>query len=169
MSFNKRLKSLKMILFDVDCVLTDGKLYLADSGYELSFNARDGLGMKMLMDNGVICGVISGRDAKVVDIRMEELGITEVHQGIKNKMQIYENLKKKYELENEQIAFVGDDIPEVDIFKKVGISFAVGDAHEIAKKHADYVTNNNGGMGAVREVCDMILKTKDVELYVPKN
>ncbi|TYB31668.1 MAG: HAD hydrolase family protein [Candidatus Mcinerneyibacterium aminivorans] len=169
MSFEDALKKLKMVLFDVDGVLTDGRLYLHEDGYELkSFNARDGLGMKMLMDNGIVCGIISGRDAKTVDIRMRELGITEVHQGISDKIAVYEQLKEKYGFDDKEIAFVGDDVPEIKIFKRVGVAFAVKNAHELARNYADYVTNNNGGMGAVREVCDLILKSRGKEPYVPK-
>ena len=169
MSFEDALEKLKMVLFDVDGVLTDARLYLQEDGYELkSFNARDGLGMKMLMDNGIVCGIISGRDAKTVDIRMRELGITEVHQGISDKIAVYEQLKDKYSFDDEEIAFVGDDVPEIEIFKKVGVAFAVQNAHELARNYADYVTNNNGGMGAVREVCDLILKSRGKEPYVPK-
>jgi len=170
MTFEDALRKIKMVLFDVDGVLTDGKIYLDKNGFEYkSFNARDGLGMKMLMDNGIVCGIISGRDSESVNIRMNELGIKEVYQGIKNKLKLYKELKEKYSLNDAEIAFVGDDIPEVKIFKEVGIAFSVSNAHKIAKNHADYVTNNNGGMGAVREVCDLILKSKGIKLYVPEN
>ena len=169
MTLYEQLKKIKMVLFDVDGVLSDGRIIIDNNGMEYkSFYARDGLGIKMLIDHGIVCGVITGRESGIVTHRMEELKIEEVHQGVKDKLKVYEDIKTKYGFDDSEIAFVGDDIPELDIFMKVGIAFAVGDAHPELKKYADYITQAKGGKGAVREITDLIMEAHGWPLYVPK-
>lgn len=164
----EKLLAIKMVLFDVDGVLSDGQVYIDNNGIETkSFYVRDGIGIRMLVEHGIICGVITGRSSKIVDIRMKELGMQEIHQGVKDKLLIFNDILLKYALTHEECIFVGDDVPDIEVFKKVGIAVAPGDADELAKKHADLIMNAPGGKGAVRELTDMIMNAHGWELFVP--
>jgi len=154
-------KKTKLLILDVDGVLTDGSIILGNKGNEFkSFHVRDGHGIKMLIKAGIPVAVITGRDSKVVDRRAKELGITEVYQKSFNKIEAYTHIKNKFSLRDSEIAYIGDDIVDLPLIKRVGLSFAVADSPEEVKSHASAVTKNRGGRAAAREVTDLILKAK---------
>jgi 3-deoxy-D-manno-octulosonate 8-phosphate phosphatase (KDO 8-P phosphatase) len=168
MTFEDQLKKIKLIIFDVDGVLTDGSLYMDDEGREYkAFHSRDGLGMKMLLSKGIVLAIVTGRRSRLVDQRARDLGITEVYQGIRDKLSVFETLKEKYHISDDETACVGDDIPELEVFKRTGIAFTVSDAHERMKQEADYVTQLPGGRGAVREITDLIMKAHGWDPFIP--
>ncbi len=149
---------IKLVIFDVDGVLTDGSLYLGDDGQEYkAFNSRDGHGMVMLMQSGVGIGIITGRTSEVVKIRMQSLGIQHVFQGHRDKSPPYEKLKHNLALTDEYIAYVGDDVVDLPIMRRAGLAIAVQDAHPLVKQHAHWQTPNRGGRGAARDVCELIM------------
>jgi 3-deoxy-D-manno-octulosonate 8-phosphate phosphatase (KDO 8-P phosphatase) len=154
----KKIKLINYLILDVDGVLTDGSIIIDDLGNETKhFNVRDGHGLKLLMRAGIDIILITGRTSQVVEHRARELGITEVYQGAKNKVEILEEIFRKNNISGESVAYIGDDIVDIPVFKKVGLSVAVADASEHARKSADYISKSNGGQGAVREICEMIL------------
>ncbi|MBI5408365.1 MAG: HAD-IIIA family hydrolase [Nitrospirae bacterium] len=155
----EKAKNIKLLILDVDGVMTDGSIILDNEGNELKrFHVRDGHGLKMLQKAGIKIAIITGRKSDVVDRRAAELGITEVYQKIFKKSVVYEELIKKYGLSNENIAFMGDDIVDVELFKRAALTAAPADADEEAKKYAHIITKKNGGRGAVREFTDLLLK-----------
>ncbi|MBI4683992.1 MAG: HAD-IIIA family hydrolase [Nitrospirae bacterium] len=154
-------KNIKLVIFDVDGVLTDGRIILDNEGNEFkAFHVRDGHGIKMLIRAGVKVALITGRQSKVVARRAKELGITEVFQKCYDKREAYKRIKKKFSLRDNEIAYVGDDIVDLPLMKSVGLSFAVADSSYEVRSHATEVTKNPGGKCAVREVTDLILKAK---------
>jgi 3-deoxy-D-manno-octulosonate 8-phosphate phosphatase (KDO 8-P phosphatase) len=154
-------KGIKLLILDVDGVLTDGSIILDNEGNEFkSFHVRDGHGIKMLEKVGIKVAIITGRHSKVVERRAHELGITEVYQRCHIKSVAYEHLLEKMGLKDNEVAYIGDDIVDIPIFKRVGLSVAVADATDETKKEALLITKNKGGRGAVREVCEFILKSK---------
>lgn len=156
-------KKIKLLILDVDGVLTDGSIILDNEGNEFKvFHVRDGHGIKMLEKAGVKVAIITGRHSKVVERRAHELGITEVYQRCHIKSVAYEHLLEKIGLNNEEVAYMGDDVVDIPIFRRVGLSVAVADATEETKASAMMVTKNRGGRGAVREVCEFILKSKGI-------
>ena len=158
-TINRKASKIKLLLLDVDGVMTDGSIILDNNGNELKrFHVRDGHGIKMLQNVGITVGIITGRKSKVVEVRAKELGIKEVHQKIYKKSAVYENLLKKYKCKDENVAFMGDDIVDQELLKRAGLSAAPCDAEELAIKYADIVTKKGGGRGAVREFSDLILK-----------
>jgi len=155
----KKIKSVTFLMLDVDGVLTDGKIIIDDLGNETKhFNVRDGHGLKMLIRAGIQVVLITGRTSKVVEYRARELGIKEIYQGSKNKVENLEEILRKKRISGEQVAYVGDDLVDIPVFRRVGFSVAVEDASEYAKESADYITERKGGQGAVRELCEIILK-----------
>ncbi|MES9943834.1 3-deoxy-manno-octulosonate-8-phosphatase KdsC [Candidatus Thiodiazotropha sp. CDECU1] len=156
-----KARGVKLVIFDVDGVLTDGSLYLGDDGQEYkSFNSRDGHGMKMLQKSGVVIGIITGRTSEVVRIRMASLGIEHVYQGKLDKLPAYEELRDKLGLSHDQVAYVGDDVVDLPIMRRVGLAIAVNDAHPFVLQHAHWQTPHNGGRGAARDVCEMVLQAQ---------
>ncbi|MBK5962851.1 3-deoxy-D-manno-octulosonate 8-phosphate phosphatase [Thiocystis minor] len=154
----ERAARIRLVIFDVDGVLTDGSLYLGDDGQEYkAFHSRDGLGMTLLQETGVRLAVITGRTSKVVQLRMENLGISEIYQGYRDKLPAYEELKRRLSLTDDVIAYVGDDVVDLPIMRQVGLAIAVGDAHPRVQQHAHWHTRAGGGQGAAREVCELIL------------
>lgn len=152
---------IRLVIFDVDGVLTDGSLYLADDGQELkAFNSRDGHGMKMLQETGVEIGIITGRTSKVVETRMQSLGVKYLYQGQQEKLPAFEELLKKLSLTPEQVAYVGDDVVDLPILIRVGLAIAVQDAHNLVKQHSHWTTPNPGGRAAARDVCEMIMQAQ---------
>ncbi|MCG8016889.1 MAG: 3-deoxy-manno-octulosonate-8-phosphatase KdsC [Candidatus Thiodiazotropha sp. 'RUGA'] len=159
---HEKAKAVKLVIFDVDGVLTDGGLFLGDDGQEYkAFHSRDGHGMKMLQYTGVVIGIITGRTSEVVRLRMESLGIEYVYQGKLEKLPAYEELKQKLGLSDEQIAYVGDDVVDLPIMRRVGLAIAVQDAHPFVLQHAHWQTPHGGGRGAARDVCEMIMQAQD--------
>lgn len=159
----ERAARIRLVIFDVDGVLTDGSLYLGDDGQEYkAFNSRDGHGMVMLQEGGVRLAIITGRTSRVVQMRMESLGIQDIYQGYREKLPAYEELKQRLGLADEVIAYVGDDVVDLPIMRRVGLAIAVGDAQAAVKRHAHWCTQAHGGRGAAREVCEMILTAQGV-------
>jgi 3-deoxy-D-manno-octulosonate 8-phosphate phosphatase (KDO 8-P phosphatase) len=157
-----KIRGIRLLILDVDGVLTDGRIIMDDEGKETKhFNVKDGHGIKMLMRYGIDVVLLTGRKSKVVEHRARDLGITEVHQGIHNKVEIFSEILGKRTLESNHVAFIGDDVVDIPLLKKVGFSVAVADATEEVIKSVDYITAKKGGDGAVREVCDLILRCQD--------
>jgi 3-deoxy-D-manno-octulosonate 8-phosphate phosphatase (KDO 8-P phosphatase) len=155
----EKIKRIKLLILDVDGVLTDGRIIIDDLGNETkNFDVRDGHGLKLLMRYGIDVVLLTGRKSKVVEHRAEELGINEVYQGTKNKVEVLERILRKRDIGSDNIAYMGDDIVDVPVFRKVGFSVAVADAMVYVKKASDYITERRGGRGAVREICEIILQ-----------
>jgi len=153
---------IKLVVFDVDGVLTDGSLFVGDDGQEYkAFHSRDGLGMKLLRKSGVEIGIITARTSDVVKHRMENLDIQHVYQGRLDKLPALEELLAKLGLSFEQTAYVGDDIVDLPVMRQVGLAIAVQDAHPLAKQHAHWQTPHGGGRGAARDVCELIMEAQN--------
>ncbi|HEC14074.1 MAG TPA: 3-deoxy-manno-octulosonate-8-phosphatase KdsC [Acidiferrobacteraceae bacterium] len=149
---------IKLLLFDVDGVLTSGQLFIGDDGQEhKAFHSRDGHGIRMLQDSGVPVGLITGRTSQVVKHRAKDLDIKHVYQGERDKLPAYIALCKKLGLTLDQVAFVGDDVVDLPIMLKTGLAVAVQDAHPLVKQHAHWTTPSRGGRGAGRDICELIL------------
>lgn len=156
-----KASQIRLVIFDVDGVLTDGSLFLGDDGQEYkAFNTKDGHGMKMLQASGVEIGIITGRTSQVVALRMEGLGICHLYQGQREKLPAYEALKTELGLQDGQIAYVGDDVVDLPIMRRVGLAIAVKDAHHLVTRHAHWQTENGGGKGAAREVCELLMEAQ---------
>lgn len=152
---------IRLVIFDVDGVLTDGSLFYGDDGQEYkAFNSKDGHGMVMLRECGIRIGIITGRSSEVVRIRMEGLGVEQVYQGQKDKLPAYEQMKADLGLSDEQVAYVGDDVVDLPVMSRVGLSIAVADAHELVCEKADWRTLAGGGKGAAREVCELLMRAQ---------
>jgi 3-deoxy-D-manno-octulosonate 8-phosphate phosphatase (KDO 8-P phosphatase) len=160
-SIGKKAKKIRLLLLDVDGVLTDGRIILDNQGNELkAFHVRDGHGIKLAQNAGIVVGIITGRNSEVVNIRARELGITEVHQGAHEKGATYETIIAKYGIKDDETAFIGDDIVDIPVFQRVGLAVTVADADPAVKPYVDMVTETAGGRGAVREVINIILKNQ---------
>ena len=156
-----KLKRIKLLLLDVDGVLTNGSVIYDDTGAETKvFHIKDGLGIRMLMDAGIEVGIVTGRTSRALRHRCDNLGISLVFDQVRDKTGVLEVVSKERGVKAEHIAFVGDDLVDIPLMKKVGLSVAVADAHETVLEHADMVTAAKGGAGAVREVCEAILKAQ---------
>jgi 3-deoxy-D-manno-octulosonate 8-phosphate phosphatase (KDO 8-P phosphatase) len=157
----EKAKKIKLLILDVDGVLTDGRLFFDNEGNEYkSFHARDGHGIKLLRQTGVDVAVISGRKSNMVALRMKNLGIELVYQGHENKRSAFMEIIEKTGLTPEQAAHVGDDLLDLPIMVRVGFAIAVNDANFAVKQYADWCTTLPGGQGAVREVCDFIMQAQ---------
>jgi len=157
----KRLANIELLLLDVDGVLTDGDITYSDSGEQIkSFNSKDGLGLRLLMDSGVGVGIITGRKSKALEYRCKNLGIGLLFDGIKDKSKVLDKITLQTGIATRNIAFVGDDLIDLPVMKRVGFSFCVSDASCDVKNHSDIITSQKGGHGAVREICESILKAK---------
>lgn len=152
-------QKIKLVAFDVDGVLTDGSLTFDEFGHEYkTFNAKDGQGIVNLNNAGIITAVITARNNGTVEHRAKNLNIKELHQGSKNKIATLEEIMAKYQIKFDEIAYMGDDLPDICILEKVGLKGCPFDAVDEVKKVANFVSTKNGGRGAVREFCDYILK-----------
>ena len=157
-----RASRIRLLICDVDGVLTDGRLYFTPDGQEFKgFHARDGHGVKLLQRTGVATAVISGRQSSAVALRMDSLGVKHVYQGRENKLEPFEELLAKLKLTPDQTAFVGDDILDLPLMRRAGLAIAVADAHFSLRDHAHWITSQPGGHGAVREVCDLIMQAQN--------
>jgi N-acylneuraminate cytidylyltransferase len=160
---NKNMKDInfdkiKCVLSDSDGVLTDGGMYYSENGDELKkFNTKDGKGFELLREKGYITGIITGENINLVKRRAEKLKLDEVFLGVKDKIKILDEICDKYDLKYENVAYIGDDINDLEIMKKVGLSCSVKNAVQSVKKVSDYITSLNGGNGAIREVVELIL------------
>ncbi|NIP73865.1 MAG: 3-deoxy-manno-octulosonate-8-phosphatase KdsC [Gammaproteobacteria bacterium] len=156
-----RARRVRLVIFDVDGVLTDGSLFIGDDGQEYkAFNSRDGHGMKMLRNSGVEVAIITGRTSEVVKHRVADLGITHVYQGQLDKVAAFEHLVQRLGMDHAQTAYVGDDVVDLPVMRRVGFAVAVQDAHELVRKHAHWQTPNGGGRGAARDVCELIMEAQ---------
>ncbi len=153
-------KKIKLFIFDIDGVLTDGKIIYTDTGQELKFfDVKDGHGIKIMQRAGIEAAFITARNSKVVQVRAEDLGIKYVYQGNLNKLEAFDDLLTKTGLDPAEVAYIGDDIIDLPILTRVGLSFAVGDAVDEVKGAVDVVTAKFGGNGAVREAVELLLKS----------
>ena len=155
----ERASRIRLVLLDVDGVLTDGRILLSSDGVEgRSFHARDGHGIRMGQRGGLLFGILSGRESRVVKDRAEELYINEVHQGVFDKGIRYEEIAERLQLKDDAVCYVGDDVVDVPILRRVGLAVAPCDATPEAIEAAHFVTHRRGGEGAVREVVDLLLR-----------
>ena len=153
------INKIKLAAFDVDGVLTDGSLVFDEFGHEYKvFNAKDGQGIVNLNNAGIVTAIITARNNGTVEHRAKNLNIKELHQGSKNKIETLEGIMKKYNFGFDEIAYMGDDLPDICILEKVGLKGCPNDAVDEVKAIANFVSAKNGGRGAVREFCDYILK-----------
>ena len=158
---SNRLKDIKVLILDVDGVLTDGGIIYNDDGSETKmFNVRDGLGLRLLMKAGIKICLVTGRRSAALYRRCKDLGIDHIFDGIQNKAAVLDVILEKTGVDAEQIAFVGDDLPDLPLMRRVGVSIAVADAHETVCDSAEIITSARGGKGAVREVCEAILRAQ---------
>lgn len=158
----ERARQIKLVIFDVDGVLTDGRLLFDLDGNEYkTFHAQDGQGLKLLRDQGIEVGVISGRSSPIVAQRLSNLGIQYVQQGQENKIAAFESLLDQLQLSPHQTAHVGDDLPDIALMKRAGLAIAVADANPSVLPFTQWQTSRQGGHGAAREVCDMLLFAQD--------
>lgn len=152
-------KAVKLMIFDVDGVMTDGGLYYTESGEELkAFNTLDGHGLKMLQASGVKLAIITGRTSKLVEHRARNLGLDYLYQGAHNKLEVFQQLLQEAGVQPEQCGYMGDDVVDLPVMRRVAFSVAVPDAPQIVRQHADYVTVARGGFGAVREACELVMR-----------
>lgn len=157
----QRILPIRLIAFDVDGILTDGGLYLSDSGEEFKrFNSLDGHGLKMLKASGVELAIITGRTSRCVEMRAKNLGIAHVYQGVEKKWDAMQDLLGKLGLAPEVAAFMGDDVVDLPAMRRVGLAFTVPNAPPVVLEHAHYATKRRGGNGAVREICELIMSAQ---------
>ena len=157
----EKAAKIKLLVFDVDGVLTDGSLIVGDDGEEYkAFYSKDGLGMKMLQQTGVKIAVITARTSDVVLHRMQNLGIKHIYQGQLEKLPAFEKILTELDLSDEQAAYVGDDVIDLPVMLRAGLAITVADAHPLAKQHAHWQTPQPGGRGAARDVCELIMQAQ---------
>jgi len=162
----KALAKVRLLILDVDGVLTDGRIIMNDRGEETKhFNAKDGHGLRMLMQAGIEVALISGRRSGAAEFRARDLGITEVHMGVKDKAGVCADLIQRKKLGKAEICCMGDDLPDLPLFERAGIAIAVADAVPEIRAAAAFSAKNRGGKGAVREICEAILKAKGLWPY----
>ncbi len=161
MDLNKIASDIKLLAFDVDGVMTDGSITYDENGIEYkTFNAKDGHGLAKMAKSGYITAIITGRNNGTVDRRATDLRVTEVYQGVKNKLPILEAIMQKYELNFSQVAYMGDDEPDIKILENVAIAACPNDAVENVKKVCNFISDRDGGKGAVRQLCDLIYNNR---------
>jgi len=155
------LKKVRLLLLDVDGVLTDGTITYNEDGSETKhFHVRDGLGIRLLMDAGIGVAIVTGRSSRALHHRCRNLGIEEIYDGVGDKGALISQIEARTGISREEMAFVGDDLPDLPLMRRVGISVAVADGHPAVREAADMTTAVPGGKGAVREVCEVILKAQ---------
>ncbi len=160
--FRKRAQKVKLLLMDVDGVLTDGRIYYVPAprgGFieTKTFHSRDGLGIRIAHESGLKSGVLSGRRSPVVEHRIKELGIHFARQGVLEKLEPYESILREARLPDSAVCYMGDDLVDLPILKRAGLAVGVSDGHPLLRRHVHYVTRQPGGLGAVRETIELIL------------
>ena len=161
MDLKEKASKIKLLVFDVDGVMTDGSITYDENGVEYkTFNAKDGHGLAKMVRNGFLTAVITGRKNGTVDRRAVDLRFSEVYQGVKNKLPILEAIMQKYELDYSQVSYMGDDEPDIPILGKVAISACPADAVKKVQDICNFVSSKDGGKGAVRELCDFIYESQ---------
>lgn len=157
-----KAEGIKLLVLDVDGILTTGALYYLSDGTDMrGFHIHDGLGIQLLQKTGVTVAVISGKHSEAVVRRLAELKIEHTYLGHDDKIPAYEELKTKLSLNDDQVAYMGDDLPDLPLLRRAGLAITVPNAVEIIQQHADYITKTKGGKGAVREACEFIMKSKN--------
>lgn len=157
----QRIQAIRLIAFDVDGILTDGGLYLTDSGEEFKrFNSLDGHGLKMLKASGVELAIITGRTSRCVELRAQNLGITRLYQGVEDKWGTMQALLAELNLAADAAAYMGDDVVDLPVMRRVGLSITVPNAPQVVRDHAHYLAQREGGNGAVREACELIMSAQ---------
>ncbi len=163
----EKAKSIKLLICDIDGVFSDGSVILGNSGEEMkAFNTKDGFGIKALMACGVEVAVITGRKSTLLENRMKGLGVQHIYQGMEDKIVGYQELLNNLNLTHQQVAYIGDDVPDVPVMKLVNLAVSVNDGHPYVKSIADFVTATNGGRGAVRELTDFIIMAQKGETFL---
>ena len=158
---SEKAGQVRLLVTDVDGVLTDGGLLFDNQGQEYQiFNSLDGHGIRLLMDSGIEVAVITGRHSEIVNQRMNDLGVKHIYQGYRDKLPALRALLEATQFQLEQVAYAGDDLPDLPVMKQVGFAIAVQNAHDFVKQHCDWVTTQPGGRGAIREVADFILQSQ---------
>jgi 3-deoxy-D-manno-octulosonate 8-phosphate phosphatase (KDO 8-P phosphatase) len=159
----EKAKHIRLLILDVDGVLTDGLLYLADDHFQQKgFHVHDGFGIKLLQQAGIKVAVISAKKTAFVKQRLNDLNIEHIYLGYEDKLPAYEEVKKVLQLDDAQIAYMGDDLPDLPVLRRVGLAIAVPHASSTVKQHVDFVTEKTGGRGAVREICELVLQAQDL-------
>lgn len=157
----QKAKAIKLLVLDIDGVMTDGRLYFSAEGEVLKvFNILDGQGIKLLRSSGVEIAIISGRRSEALAKRASDLGIVHLYQGREDKINALDELLSELQLDYQQVAHLGDDLPDLPVIRRVGLGMAVANAYELVKQQADWCTKARGGEGAVREACDFIMKAQ---------
>ncbi len=160
-SKQQRLKNIRLLLLDVDGVLTDGSIIYNEHGEETKiFNVKDGLGIRLLKEAGIHIGIVTGRVSTALIHRCRNLGIEIVFDNVRDKAAVLTTILKQMEISVQEIAFVGDDLLDLPIMRRIGLPIAVADAHELVRETALWTTAARGGQGAVREVCEALLKAQ---------
>jgi 3-deoxy-D-manno-octulosonate 8-phosphate phosphatase (KDO 8-P phosphatase) len=158
---DRRARRIKLLLMDCDGVLTDGRLELMENGDEQkTFHARDGQGISLFHRAGLKTGIISGRTSRAVELRAQDLSMSYVRQGAKDKIEALEEIMAEAQVSSHECAYIGDDLADIPVMLRLGLAVAVADAVMETKQAAHFITDHNGGYGAVREVCDLILKAQ---------
>jgi 3-deoxy-D-manno-octulosonate 8-phosphate phosphatase (KDO 8-P phosphatase) len=158
----EKAKNIRLVIFDVDGVLTDGSLYLTDSGEEIkAFNSHDGHGIKMLRASGVNIALITGRQSRCVDLKAKDWGVSIVYQGAKSKLPVFEAMLKDQGMDASACAYMGDDLIDLPVMLRCGLAITVPAAPAFVKRHAHHVTHLDGGRGAVREICELIMHAQE--------
>lgn len=156
-----RQRAARLLILDVDGVMTDGSLYLDNNGEEIkAFNSKDGHGIRMLQECGIRVAILTGRKSSLVAHRSRDLDIELVYQGYRDKRPAYTELKQSTGLDDHEIAYAGDDVIDLPVMSQTGLAIAVADAHPEVIRHAHWVTEANGGRGAVREICEQLLASR---------
>lgn len=157
-----KASKIKLLICDVDGVLSDGKVFFSNQGAELkNFNIKDGLGIKLLQQSGIDVAIITGRNSAIVAHRAKELGIRYLYQGCVDKRAAFAEMLQQLALTNEQVAHVGDDLPDLPLMQLAGLGISVADAYSFVSQKADWITTHKGGEGAVRDIADLILYSQD--------
>jgi 3-deoxy-D-manno-octulosonate 8-phosphate phosphatase (KDO 8-P phosphatase) len=168
LSVTDRARQVRVAAFDVDGILTDGRLYYTDSGEEIkAFNVQDGHGIKMLHESGIVVAIITSRSSRVVENRARDLGIEFLFQGVASKLDTMNTLLKRLAVDVQTASYMGDDVIDLPVLRRCGFAVSVPEAPVIVRKHAHYVTSARGGRGAVREFAELVLQaqgTLDVRL-----
>jgi 3-deoxy-D-manno-octulosonate 8-phosphate phosphatase (KDO 8-P phosphatase) len=157
----EKIRQVRLLILDVDGILTTGALYYGTNGFAMrGFHIHDGMGIKLLQKAGIEVAIISSKKSDAVELRLKELGIKHAYLGYEDKLPAYEDLKQKLHLTDIECAYMGDDLPDLPVLRRAGFAITVPNASEIIQQHVDYVTRKKPGKGAVREVCEFILETQ---------
>lgn len=159
--FNEKAKAIRLLILDVDGVLTSGNLvYTKDAIHYKAFYVHDGLGMKLLQKSGVEIGIITSCKSDIIRRRAQDLGLKHIYQGQEDKRLPYQELKDKLALSDHEIAYVGDDLPDLPLIRRVGLGMTVANAPLIMQQQAVYTSKASGGQGAVREICELLMQAQ---------